>query len=47
MVWVGGRVGTGGLREKGVQDSTTPGTGEGWESAWLPLLDYLLSTLLL
>lgn len=32
---------------KGVQRCTKPGTGGGWESDRLPLLDYLLSTVLL
>lgn len=32
---------------KGVQSCTKPGTEGGWESDSLPLLDYLLSTVLL
>lgn len=33
--------------ERGCKGCTQPGTSEAWESARLPLLDYLFSTVLL
>lgn len=43
----GGGAGAGGRRARGVRGCTRPGAGGGWESDLLPLLDYLLSTVLL